>query len=223
MAKKTENAAAAKSELVDTTEASSAHDRLLEAGKRLFARYGYDNTSTASIAKMARTSESQLVKHFGSKEGLLEAVFEQGWRRMGHDFERLRSVQSPAEKLHLLLDTVLSTFENDAELRELLLFEGRRIRQGGRMIPLTRGYIGLVQTVDGLMAEMAETGELREDISRQALRSALLGMLEGLIRDRTLARRWAFPADFSNDDLQRLFGIMLAMFAPEVKATKKAR
>lgn len=204
-----------KEELVETTGQSSAHDRLLEAGKRLFARHGYEQTSTSAIAKLARTSESQLVKHFGGKEGLLEAVFEQGWRRMGHEFERMRSLQDPAAKLHLLLDTVLSTFAQDEELRELLLFEGRRIRQGGRMIPLTRGYLGLVQSVDGLLQEMLGRGMLRNDIKPQALRSALLGMLEGLVRDHALAKRWNFPADYGNDDVQKLFAMMLRMYAPE--------
>ncbi len=212
-----------RSQLIETTEASSPHDRLLEAGKRLFSRYGYDQTSTAAIAKLARTSESQLVKHFGGKEGLLEAVFEQGWRKMGRDFERLRSLRSPAEKLHLLLDTILSVLEQDQDFSELLLFEARRIRQGGKMIPLTKGYIGLVQTVDALLEQMAAEGMLRSDVKPQAMRSALMGMLEGLIRDRTLARRWNFPADFNTDDLQKLFVMMLGMFSPEHKTARSSR
>ena len=50
--------------------------RLLAAGKSLFARLGYEFTSTATIARDAGTSESQLIRYFGSKAGLLETIFE---------------------------------------------------------------------------------------------------------------------------------------------------
>src|SRR5437764_13032281 len=56
-----------------------ARDRMLQVAKQLFAERGYENTSTVDIARAAGSSESQLMKHFGSTEGLLEAVFDQGW------------------------------------------------------------------------------------------------------------------------------------------------
>jgi len=55
---------------------ASSHDRILMAAKQLFASRGYENTSTVAIARLAGTSESQLMKHFGSKEGLLEEIFD---------------------------------------------------------------------------------------------------------------------------------------------------
>ena len=52
---------------------------------------GYENTSTVAIAREAGTSESQLMKHFGSKQGLLVAIFDRGWASMS---ERIQ-VDSP--------------------------------------------------------------------------------------------------------------------------------
>ena len=57
----------------------TSRDRLLSAGKTLFGRLGYEQTSTAAIAREAGTSESQLVRYFGGKSGLLEAIFNQAW------------------------------------------------------------------------------------------------------------------------------------------------
>src|ERR1700681_2838963 len=68
---------------------NSASDRILQAAKMLFAQSGFENTSTMSIARMAQTSESQIVKHFGSKEGLLEAIFEEGWKHIGEAYGAL--------------------------------------------------------------------------------------------------------------------------------------
>ncbi len=57
-----------------TAVLTSSHDRLREAAKDLFADRGYESTPTAEICRLAGTSQSQLIKHFSSKLGLLEAV-----------------------------------------------------------------------------------------------------------------------------------------------------
>ena len=50
--------------MLDTESTQTARTRLLASGKTLFARLGYEQTSTAAIAREAFTSESQLVRHF---------------------------------------------------------------------------------------------------------------------------------------------------------------
>src|ERR1041385_6502583 len=117
----------------------SSHDRILNAAKHLFATRGYENTSTVAIARAAGTSESQLIKHFGSKEGLLEAIFDMGWERMSAMFPALQPIASPAERLEALLEMMLSGLERDPELKQLMLLEGRRIRKEGHMVMLTEG------------------------------------------------------------------------------------
>ena len=74
-------------------------ERVLIVAKALFAQAGFENTTTASIARTARTSESQIIKHFGSKEGLLEEIFEDGWRHIGHSFAAIEYLPSPNSKL----------------------------------------------------------------------------------------------------------------------------
>src|SRR5437764_13799397 len=115
------------------------HQRILQAGKALFATRGYEKTSTVAIARLAGTSESQLMKHFGSKEGLLEAIFDTGWASMSYMFRAIHDLPSPAEKLEVMLDMILNTLDRDQELKELMLIEGRRVRKEGHMILLTKG------------------------------------------------------------------------------------
>src|SRR5436190_1559546 len=62
--------------MFDTESTQTARTRLLASGKTLFARLGYEQTSTAAIAREALTSESQLVRHFEGKAGLLAAIFD---------------------------------------------------------------------------------------------------------------------------------------------------
>lgn len=52
-------------------------ERILEAALALFAKQGYAATSTNAIAKKAAVSEGLLFKHFGSKQGLLDALLKE--------------------------------------------------------------------------------------------------------------------------------------------------
>ena len=187
----------------------SSHDRILSAAKQLFASRGYENTSTVAIARLAGTSESQLMKHFGSKEGLLEAIFEEGWDRMAYALRGIHELPTPADKLLALLDLVLAALERDPEAKQLMLLEGRRVRKEGRLVLLTRGYQEFVKTIDSLLLEMRAAGQVRSDANLQAIRSGLMGMMEGMMRDQLLARRTAYPADYSVEEIRKLFATVV--------------
>jgi Bacterial regulatory proteins, tetR family len=51
------------------TDQDSSCERLLAAGRKLFAQHGYEQASTAAIAREAGTSESQLVRYFALWNG----------------------------------------------------------------------------------------------------------------------------------------------------------
>ena len=119
----------------------SSHDRILQAGRDLFAEDGYENTTTSAIARRAGTSESQLIKHFGSKEGLLEGIFDRAWQRMAQGVQHVQEGDAPPlERLRALTELMIASLERDKELRTLMLLEGRRIRKHGHMVLMTRGF-----------------------------------------------------------------------------------
>jgi AcrR family transcriptional regulator len=192
---------------------AAAAERILLAAKSLFAESGFENTSTMSIARMAQTSESQIVKHYGTKEGLLEAIFEDGWKHIGQAFGAIEYLPSPSSKLQALVGLILTKLEEDDQLKQLFLLEGRRIRREGRMVLMTQGFLQLVKTADKLLREMRELGQLRSDLHLEGIRSALIGMLEGLLRDRMLATRIPYSANFNAEDIRKLFLHVLNSFS----------
>ena len=61
----------------DMTKSSRNTDtatRLRTAGRRIFARQGYEGASLRAITREARANLGAVTYHFGSKEGLYEAV-----------------------------------------------------------------------------------------------------------------------------------------------------
>ena len=192
----------------------TSRERILLAAKQLFASRGYENSSTVAIARLAGTSESQLMKHFGSKEGLLEAIFDHGWTALAAHVRELESVNSPRDKLRMLLDMMLAGMERDPELKQLILLEGRRIRKEGQIVLITEGFLRFVRLLDGILAQMRAAGQLRPEINLDAVRSALMGMIEGLLRDQMLAHKNGFPARYTAADLRQMFEALLPALAP---------
>lgn len=57
-------------------------EKILNAALQLFAKEGYHATSTNKVAKLAGVSEGLIFRHFGNKEGLLQAILEFGAEKL---------------------------------------------------------------------------------------------------------------------------------------------
>ena len=180
-----------------------SRERLLEAAKALFAERGYEATSTSTICRLAGTSESQLVKHFGSKQGILEAIFEYTWEQINPALRlATESVSSPREKFKLIVEMVLNFLAKDPQIRTLFLLEARRIRDDGKLIVLVPGFLEFVKMVDEILRQLQTEGDLDSSLHPQAVRSALMGAIEGMLRDKILSATSHFPAAFSEADIR---------------------
>jgi AcrR family transcriptional regulator len=199
-------------------------DRLLEAAKILFSIHGFENTSTAAVARQANTSESQLIKHFGSKEGLLEAIFEQGWQNLDFISRAVQVLPSPADKLRMIFELVLQTLERDQALKELMLFEGRRIRKAGSGsdILITSGYLRFSAAVEQVITDLTANTPLAEKASPPALTSALIGMFESMLRDQVLARRANFHFSSTPEEIRAVFDLFVSrLLAPSSESPRQ--
>ena len=195
-----------------TAVLTSSHDRLREAAKDLFADRGFEDTTTAAICRLAGTSQSQLIKHFTNKQGLLEAIFEYAWEQINPAVRlATENIASSREKLRILIDMVLGFLEKDPAIRTLFLLEGRRMRGDGHLIVLVPGFIEFIKMLDGILRELAAQGELAQNIHPQALRSALMGAIEGMLRDRMLARSSRFPASYGEAEMRAMISSLLSL------------
>jgi len=65
-------------------QASATRERILEAVNRLFASSSFDEFSVGRVAKEAGVSEPTIYRHFGSREGLIDAFDPWFAERLGH-------------------------------------------------------------------------------------------------------------------------------------------
>ena len=196
--------------MFDGDSTQTSRRRLLESGKQLFARYGYEQTSTASIAREAGTSESQLVRYYRGKAGLLEAIFNESWNPLNQQIQQVIAAAADArEALQAVLETVIQAFAHDSDLAYLLLFEGRRIRGGSSEILLSKGFVDFENLLRVLIKRGKRDGTLRTDLGDSVLVSALMGSTEAMIRDRFVAQRAGKENPFTNSEIRDVFNAVL--------------
>lgn len=194
----------------DSETAGSSRDRLLQAAKSLFGQNGYEQTSTASIAREAGTSESQLVRYFSSKAGLLEAIFNQSWQMLNEEITKvIGNAGSGRAAILGVLATLIEAFGRDQDLAVLFLLEGRRIRGTSHEVLLSKGFIQFTTLLQQLIQRAQRDGSFRKNFSDAAIESAVIGAAEGMIRDRLLAQRGGKPNPFSNEEIRQVFAAVL--------------
>jgi len=195
---------------------SSSRERLRDAAKTLFAEHGYESTSTAEICRLAGTSESQLVRHFVNKEGLLEAIFDHAWKQLIPGLRlAIDRAPSPKKRLNRVVEMMLAFLSKDEELRALFLFEGHRIHGDGQTALLVPGFLEFVKILDEILRDLAAAGELRSDVPPQAFRAGLIGAIEGLLRDQMLAGSSCLQADYSAGQVQAVSSAFISAFVSQ--------
>jgi AcrR family transcriptional regulator len=172
---------------------------------------GYDNTSTAVIARNAGTSESQLMKHFGGKANLLETIFSEGWERINNQL--VACFQSAADlngRFSCIPGVVFESLDQDLELKTLVLLEGHRMRDVAQREPAREGYARFLRLIDEAIADAAKNGEFRSQIPSLPLRSAIVGMVVSGARQQVLASRTGFPANYGSEEFRTLVSAFLS-------------
>jgi AcrR family transcriptional regulator len=191
--------------------------RLLNSGKTLFAKNGYENTSTAAIAREAGSSESQLIRYFGGKAGLLEAIFNDSWTALNATVEDyIAGAQHGREAILRLLSLMIQAFNRDHEIAFLFLFEGRRMRGGSPEVHLSKGFTQFMKVVDAQIDRGRQDGSFRTDLDARVMCSAILGSAEGMVRDRIMIERSGETGHpFTDENVISAFAAMVNGLAPQ--------
>ena len=201
--------------VVESESSHSSRQRILDAAKSLFAKSGFEQTSTATIAREAGTSESQLVRYFHTKAGLLEAIFNESWATLNQAVQRsVLGAADAREALVGVLETISAAFVRDHDLAQLFLFEGRRIRGAMAEVAISKGFQEFANLLCLLISRGKKDGTFRSDVADAAIASALQGATEAMIRDRLIAIRAGSEDPFSDGDVRAIFLAMLTGLRP---------
>ncbi|WP_462252341.1 TetR/AcrR family transcriptional regulator [Ekhidna sp.] len=84
-------------------------EKILNAALTLFAEEGFKSTSTSKVAKRAEVSEGLIFRHFGNKDGLLEAIIQMGEDQAKLLFADILMETDPKNVLRKFIEIGLNT------------------------------------------------------------------------------------------------------------------
>jgi TetR/AcrR family transcriptional regulator, fatty acid metabolism regulator protein len=189
-------------------DARSSQARLRAVATTLFAQRGYEATSISDIVRAAGTSHSQFLKYYSGKEELRREIIEEQWAELTKAVVlAISSLPSLLGKLRLALSMVVNFLDKNPEFRAILLLEQTAVHENGTVV-ISNQFLELVAVLDNIMGEMKTAGELKPGVDPQALRSALMGSVEGMMRDQMLAAS-EFPAHYSVEQVRATVSFLI--------------
>ncbi len=98
---------------------------IINTAERLFSVTGFEGTSVRDIAAEAGINVAMISYYFGSKEKLMEAVFEQKTNKIRLKVENLMqdSALSHLEKVYVLIDDYVEKFFSQQEFHKIMMRE----------------------------------------------------------------------------------------------------
>jgi len=108
-----------------TEQYSEKQLKIISTAETLFANQGYDGTSVRDIADHAQVNVAMISYYFGSKEKLMQAIFEQRSDNLSMKVENLLkdSTLTPFGKIEALIDDYLDRIIQKYKFFKLMLCE----------------------------------------------------------------------------------------------------
>jgi AcrR family transcriptional regulator len=161
--------------------ARKASSLLLDAAAGLFAKKGYDLTSTREIAAELGINKASLYYHIQTKEDLLFDICKSVLTQIREDVEAaLKDVSNPLQRTEILIRThiesMLREYErHSAALTEMSCLSTKRLAE---VTALRDAYESLSRSV---LDEAQTARALRKDVPVKYLNLALLGLLNRVL------------------------------------------
>lgn len=165
-----------------SSQTPSPRDRVLNAAHRLFAKNGYDQTTTAAIARAAHTSESQIVKYFESKAGLLIALLDRGWAAVLSSVAAGTDSPTAADNLETLFRNLVDRARQDPAFFSVATVDSYRLAMLASEHARLVGFNPLMELIRSLIPHVSAPGQ-------PALCCAILSVLEGSVRHQLFETR----------------------------------
>lgn len=94
-------------------------EKILQSALELFAKEGFHATSTSKVARHAGVSEGLIFRHFENKEGLLQAILDEGERRIKVLFIDIIMDNDPKEVIRKTIAMIGRIDESDYDFWKL--------------------------------------------------------------------------------------------------------
>jgi len=166
------------------------HIQIIETAEQLFAKKGYEAATVRDIAEQAGVNIAMISYYFGSKEKLLEALFN---HRMGGIKMRVESLVkndslTPMQKMEILIDEHIERVVHHEGFYKVLLCE-QVINKNPVIIKLvTEIKKGNAELINKLIIDGVQKGVFKKNVDVVLLMSTMVGTVMQVIISQNFYR-----------------------------------
>jgi AcrR family transcriptional regulator len=156
---------------------------IINAAEKLFASNGFDGASVRDIAQEAGVNIAMISYYFGSKEKLMEAVFEQKTNKVRIKVENLlqNADLTHLEKVNVLIDDYVDKFIHQQEFHKIMLRE--------QLVEKNTPIASLIHevkkrnmaSIKRLVQDGQKSGEFKKNIDLALMMCTLVGTVSNMI------------------------------------------
>ncbi len=184
---------------------SEKQNAIIQSAEKLFSQTGYDGTSVRDIAHQAGVNVAMISYYFGSKDKLMEAVFEQKTIQMRLKIENLllNNQITHLEKINILIDDYVDKFVDQPEFHKIMMRE-QILEQN---TPVAALIFELkkrnLSSIKKLIQEGQKSGEFKKHIDITLMMLTLVGTVSQLVISKRLYCEVNHLGDLSEPEYQK--------------------
>lgn len=158
-----------------------ARQRILEAAAESFQTLGYVRTTTQAIADKAGVAEVTIFRHFGDKQKLFQAVFQQIGGGVNFEMIEAQLTDDLASDLHLISEHALRFFLTQQDTIRMLMFESVHFPE--MKTALAQNPRGMIELLVGYFEKQRNADKVQvvdSQVTAQAFMSMIFGYAIGM-------------------------------------------
>lgn len=196
-------------------EYSEKQIQIIEAAEKLFATNGYEGTSVRDIAQEAGVNLAMISYYFGSKEKLLEALFDCRSSTIIVQLETvlLNSSMEPLQKIYHLIETVVEKVFTQQYFHKIMVREQmtHHLQKGPIADMIHQTKKRNQEMVRQLIHEGQKKGVFKKNIDVPLMLVTLFGTANQLVTTQHYYREINNLQDMSDEDFKKLLKKKLSL------------
>ncbi len=176
--------------------------QLIETAEKLFAEKGFDATSVREIAKVAGINLAMISYYFGSKEKLLEAIF--NYRINNSIFESIvnDSSRSPWQKIEYLIDNFIDRVSEKECFHRMMVRQQMFSKNELLTNLLNDARMRNIEILNRTVKEGQDHGQFKENVDSPMLIITMIGTVYQMINTQGFYRKFHGLEKLNDADFQ---------------------
>jgi AcrR family transcriptional regulator len=195
--------------------------QLLDSAELLFSQKGFDGTSVRDIAEAAGINTAMISYYFGSKEKLMEEIFERKSLNIRELVDSLMKDESldPFQKIYSLVDVYIERIFQRKTFHRILLCE-QIINQNPPIIQMVEKMkVRNSECMNDLIRLGLKKGLFKKNIDIPMLTNTLIGTISHMLINMEFYRKYHNLESLRDEEFERIIKKKLAV---HIKSIYKA-